>query len=122
MKKVLIVDDEKEASSVFEAALKAAGYDVTVAQNGRSALNITKTTKFDVILLDQMMPDLSGNEVLKALKANDATKSIPVAMLSNFSHDEMIKEALNAGAVDYILKYQISVEDLVPKVKKILGT
>lgn len=121
MKKVLIVDDEKEASSVFEAALKAAGYDVTVAQNGRSALNITKTTKFDIILLDQMMPDLSGNEVLKALKANDATKSIPVAMLSNFSHDEMIKEALNAGAVDYILKYQISVEDLVPKVKKILG-
>lgn len=121
MKKVLIVDDEKEASSVFEAALKAAGYDVTVASNGRSALNIVKTTKFDIILLDQMMPDLSGNEVLKSLKSDDATKNIPVAMLSNFSHDEMIKEALNAGAVDYILKYQISVEDLVPKVKKIVN-
>ena len=120
-KKILLVDDERETSSVFETALKAGGFDVTVANDGKSALNIVKTTKFDGILLDQMMPDLSGNEVLKTLKASDATKAIPVAMLTNFSHDEMIKDALNAGAADYILKYQISTDDLVEKAKKLVG-
>ncbi len=120
-KKILLVDDERETSSVFETALKAGGFDVTVANDGKSALNLVKTTKFDGILLDQMMPDLSGNEVLKTLKASDATKNIPVAMLTNFSHDEMIKDALNAGAADYILKYQISTDDLVEKAKKLVG-
>lgn len=120
-KKILLVDDEKETSSVFAAALRAGGYDVTVANDGKSAINVAKSTKFDAILLDQMMPDLSGNEVLKTLKADEATKSIPIAMLTNFSHDEMVKDALGAGAEEYILKYQISTDDLVQKTKKLVG-
>ena len=67
------------------------------------------------------MPEMSGNDALLLLKQDEMTKNIPVAMLTNFSHDELVNQALGRGAVEYILKYQISHEDLVNKVKGILG-
>lgn len=120
MKKVLIVDDELAVASVFETALRNAGYDVKIATSGRGGIDLAKTEAFDIILLDQMLGDISGNDVLKVLKQDDATRNVPIAMLTNFGHDDMVKEALYSGAVDYILKYQISVDDLITKVKKIL--
>ena len=121
MAKILIVDDEPEISTVFETALKQANYEVKTATDGTSGLNLAKTETFDLILLDQMMPDLSGNDVLKNLKSDDLTKGIKVAMLTNFGHDTMVKEALLTGADDYILKYQVSPDDLIAKVKAMLG-
>lgn len=121
MAKVLIVDDEIAISSVFETALKNAGYEVKIASDGKSGLGLAKREPFDLILLDQMMPDLSGNDVLKSLKADEATKNMRVAMLTNFGHDTMVKDALYTGAIDYILKYQISPDDLVAKVKTLLS-
>jgi CheY-like chemotaxis protein len=121
MKKILLVDDEHETATVFQTGLATAGYDVVIAQDGKSALERVKESVFDLILLDQMMPDMSGNDVLRTLKQNEATKNIPVAMLTNFGHDELVKEALNLGASDYILKYQVAPGDLVEKIKKIIG-
>lgn len=121
MKKILLVDDEKDTATVFETTLRQGGYEVTVANNGTSALSNAKTGAFDLILMDQMMPDISGIDALSTLKSDPATSQVPVAMLTNFSHDEMVKEALNRGAVDYILKYQISPQDLIAKVKALLG-
>ena len=118
--KILLVDDELDTATVFETVLKQGGYEVTIASNGQGALSSAKTAPFDLILLDQMMPDMSGNDVLKTMKEDPVIKNIPVAMLTNFSHDELVKEALNRGAIDYILKYQISHEDLLKKVKGIL--
>jgi len=121
MAKILLVDDELELAQIFETALKGAGYVVHVENNGKGALTAAGQEQFDLILLDQMMPDLSGNDVLKTLKSNDATKDMKVAMLTNFGHDTMIKDALMAGAADYMLKYQISPDDIVAKVKSLLG-
>ncbi|HVT00802.1 MAG TPA: response regulator [Patescibacteria group bacterium] len=121
MKTVLLVDDERETSQVFETGLKAAGYNVILAENGAGALDKAKQGGIDVILLDQMMPDMSGNEVLRTIKQDDATKNIPIAMLTNFGHDEMVKEALNLGANDYILKYRVEPKDLVLKIKRLTG-
>ena len=118
--KILLVDDELDTATVFETVLKQGGYEVKVASNGQGALALVKSDTFDLVLLDQMMPDMSGNDVLRHLKEDEASKRIPVAMLTNFSHDELVKEALNRGAIDYILKYQISHEDLLKKVKGIL--
>ncbi len=120
-KTVLLVDDESEIAQVFQTALSAAGYSVSLAPDGKSALEAVKSTKFDCILIDQMMPDMSGIDVLKTLKAGDETKNIPVAMLTNFGHDEMVREALNSGATDYILKYQVAPNDLVEKVRGLAG-
>ena len=121
MKNILLVDDENEVAQVFQTGLVSAGFSVVVASNGQSALDAVKSNKFDAILIDQMMPDMSGIDVLKTLKANEETKNIPMAMLTNFGHDEMVKEALNLGANDYILKYQVAPNDLVAKVKTLVG-
>ena len=121
MKKILLVDDEESMAGLFQTVLKQAGFEVALAEDGKTALDMVKGDKFDLILMDQMMPEMSGNDTLLALKQDEMTKNIPVAMLSNFSHDELVTEALGRGAIDYILKYQISHEDLVKKVKTILG-
>lgn len=121
MAKILIVDDELELAQIFETALKSVGHVVKVASDGKMGISMAQQDSFDLIFLDQMMPDMSGNEVLKTLKADDATRNIKIAMLTNFSHDTMIKDALMAGAADYLLKYQISPEDIVAKTQSLLG-
>lgn len=121
-KKVLLVDDDSSVVSVFQTALTNAGFDVKVAENGAKGIESAKADVFDLILLDEMMPDMQGNDVLKSLKADQKTVNIKIAILTNFAQDEMVKEALSAGAVDYILKYQISTDDLVKKVKALLGS
>lgn len=121
MKKILIVDDELQIASIFQTALKTAGFDAKIATSGKDGIDLAKSEHFDLILLDQMIGDLSGNEVLKTLKQDLSFKNTPIAMLTNFGHDTLIKEAMEQGAVDYILKYQISTNDLISKVKSILG-
>ncbi len=118
--KILLIDDDMALVTVFEANLKKEGYDVIEAYDGKSGLEKARSEMPDLILLDQVLPDIQGNEVLKTLKADSATQHIPVALLSNFSQKELMQEAINAGALDYILKYQVEPSDLVTKVKGIL--
>jgi len=121
MAKILIVDDEQAIAQLFEQALKQAGYEVVISSNGKDGVEKATSEKPDLILLDQILPDINGNQVLQKLKSQDETKSIPVAIISNFNHDGMVDEAMKLGASDYILKYQISPLDLVEKVKNILS-
>lgn len=118
--KILIVDDDQALATVFESSLKKDGFDVSLAYDGRSGLDKAKTEKPDLILLDQVLPDIAGNEVLKIIKEDLETKNIPVSMLSNFGQAALVEEAISRGAIDYILKYQIEPSDLVNKVKALL--
>jgi len=118
--KVLIIDDDENISAVFETALQKNGLETVFALNGKSGLDKARSEKPDLILLDQVLPDISGNEVLKTLKMDAQTQSIPVLILSNFSQEELVKEAINNGAMDYIFKYQVEPQDLVSKVKQAL--
>jgi PleD family two-component response regulator len=74
----------------------------------------------DLIFLDQVLPDMNGNQVLQQLKADPDTKSIPIAILSNFNQDTLVQNAMKMSATDYILKYQISPTDLVAKTHALL--
>lgn len=120
MAKVLIVDDELAVASVFETALKNAGFEVKIAGDANNGITLAQAEPFDVILLDQMLPDLSGNEALKSIKANGANTATPIAMLSNFSADATVNEAKQLGAKEYIMKYEISPDDLVKKVNNLM--
>ncbi len=120
MAKILLIDDDEALTTVFATALKEAGFEMVTATNGEDGLNKAKTEKPDLILLDQVLPDINGNDVLKSLKENPETQVIPVAILSNFGQNELVQTALNQGALDYILKYQIEPEDLINKVKGML--
>jgi DNA-binding response OmpR family regulator len=118
--KILIVDDDENLGAVFETVMQKNGLDTIFALNGQSGIDKAKSEKPDLVLLDQVLPDISGNEVLKTLKMDSSTQSIPILMLSNFSQEELVKEAIENGAMDYIFKYQVEPQDLVNKVKQVL--
>jgi len=102
--RILLVDDDEALLTVFGGSLKNHGYDVITAPNGKDGIEKAKTEKPDIILLDQVLPDIQGNEVLKTLKEDPETKGIPIAMLSNFGQNDLIQNAINLGASDYIQK------------------
>ncbi|MBI2074685.1 MAG: response regulator [Candidatus Levybacteria bacterium] len=119
--KILLIDDDEALKTVFSTALQQAGFTVVSAGDGQNGIEKAKSEKPNLILLDQVLPDMKGNNALKTLKTDPETQKIPVAMLSNFGQQELIREAINTGAMDYILKYQIEPTDLVSKVKGFLA-
>lgn len=121
MKNILLVDDEQQSIDVFKSALESAGYTVQVSGDGKSAIALCATAPFDIIFLDEMMPDMSGNDVVKALKSDEKTAKIPIIMLTNYNDDTLVKTALAAGAADYVLKYKMVPEDLVEKIVHLIG-
>lgn len=118
--KVLIIDDDESLSAVFEAALQKNNIETVYSSNGKDGINKARLEKPDLILLDQVLPDISGNEILKTLKMDSSTQNIPILILSNFSQEELVKEAINNGAMDYVFKYQVEPQDLINKVKQTL--
>ncbi|HVA96355.1 MAG TPA: response regulator [Candidatus Acidoferrales bacterium] len=119
--KILIIDDDQLTSTTWAMGLKSAGFEVVNASNGQEGINQTKSQKPDLVLLDQIMPDMLGNAVLATLKQDPETSSIPVMLISNYNENQMMKDAIAQGAVDYILKYQIETKDLVDKVQSLLS-
>lgn len=119
--KVLLIDDDEALTTIFTSVLAKEGFQVVVSNTGQEGMDKVKTDLPDLILLDQVLPDYSGNDILKQLKADDKTKNIPVIILSNFSQEELVKEAINAGAVDYVFKYQVEPKDVIQKIKNALN-
>ncbi len=107
--KVLLVDDSKFLRMANERALARAGYQVTTAADGEEALRIANDKRPDIILLDMMLPRISGPEVLKALKANPATMDIPVIVLTSLSQKNEEK-LLHEGAAAYFEKSTLELD------------
>ena len=118
--KVLLIDDDEDFVHIFEAALVKEGFQTAASSTGEDGLAKAKSEKPDLILLDQVLPDLSGNDALKSLKADEQTSNIPVILLSNFSQEELVKGALEQGAVDYVFKYQVEPKDVIAKIREVL--
>jgi DNA-binding response OmpR family regulator len=118
--KILLIDDDEALTTVFTAVLTKEGYQVVVAKTGQEGINKASTETPTLILLDQVLPDFSGNDILKQLKQDEKTKNIPIIILSNFSQEQLVKEAIDAGAADYIFKYQVEPKDVVEKIKRTL--
>lgn len=101
---ILIVDDVSDNIKVAMNILRENNYSFSFAMNGKEALEIVKTKKFDLILLDIMMPELNGFDVSKALKSDPQTKDIPIIFLTAKADIDSITEGFKLGAVDYITK------------------
>lgn len=118
--RILLIDDEQAILEVFTQTLQTAQFNVITAVNGKDGFEKAKLEKPDAILLDQILPDMNGNQILQMLKSDPITQKIPVAILSNYNQDSMMQQALSLGANDYMLKYQITPQELVVKVKNML--
>ena len=119
-KKILIVDDEEDILHFLELVLREKGYEVATAANGQDALTKAQIEKPDLVLLDIMMPQMDGWEVLKLLRVDDETANIPVAMLSARTEAKDRVQGLQEGAIDYICK-PFSLGELLAKVETIFG-
>ena len=113
---VLIVEDEPSQREVLAYNLKAEGFEVIIADNGDDALLLVEEQEPDLILLDWMMPNLSGIEVCRRLKSRRETRSIPILMLSARSEDVDKVRGLETGADDYLVK-PYSVVELIARVR-----
>jgi len=114
--RILIVDDVSQNIQVVGNILKSEGYNINFAQSGKKALENIKNISFDLILLDIMMPEMSGFEVCEKLKENVLTKDIPIIFLTAKDDEQSISKGFEIGGVDYITK-PFKKEELIARVK-----
>ena len=122
VKRILLAEDDRFLRRAAEAALKRAGFTVLAAADGEEALRMARAEKPDLVLLDLIMPKLQGFEVLKALKADPGTATIPVVVLSNLGQDGDVRRALEGGAVAYLVKANLSLDELVSRARETLAS
>lgn len=120
-KRILIVEDDPYICKMYQLKLDLQGFEVDIASNGKIGVEKVTEKKPDLILLDILMPEMDGFEVLKVLKSNSQTKDIPVLVLSNLGQDERIRKAMELGAASYIVKTQFTPAQVVQKINETLG-
>lgn len=120
-KKILIVDDDKFLLNLYANKFNDNGFDVLTAGDGKKGMESAKKNFPDLIILDILLTEMDGYEVLTQLKNNLTTRAIPVVMLTNFFQKEDIQKCLKAGARDYFIKSHFMPSEVVDKIKKILA-
>jgi DNA-binding response OmpR family regulator len=120
-KKILYIEDEQALQKTFSDASKRAGYEVVSAMDGALGFELAKVEKPDLILLDFILPKMNGLEVLEQLRAEEATKEIPVIIFTNLEGPENIEKALELGATTYLVKSQYSMKEVLEKIREIIG-
>ncbi|SRR6266567_88286 len=120
MAKLLIVEDDPLISRMYNRLFTLEGYEVEIANNGEEGITKAKTTSPSLILLDVMMPTMNGLQTLEVLKSDLQTKMIPVIMLSNLTGEQDAEDALNKGAIKYIVKSAYEPEDITKMIKEFL--
>ncbi len=119
MAKIVIAEDERDIRDLITFTLQFAGHEVVPTANGAEAVEAVRRELPDIVLMDVRMPRLTGYEACRQLKADEATKDIPVVFLSAKGQESEVKEGLAAGAVDYILK-PFSPDQLTARVAELL--
>jgi DNA-binding response OmpR family regulator len=115
---ILVAEDQHTILNLIEFKLKNSGYNVIVVEDGISALEKAKSMRPDMILLDVMMPLMTGFEVLSELKKESSTKGIPVLIITAQTREDEIIKGLELGAEDYILK-PFSPNELLARIKTV---
>lgn len=120
-KRILLVEDDTALSGVYQSRLELEGFEVHAVNNGEQALSAAIEFKPDLILLDAMMPKISGFDVLDILRNTPETTNIRVIMLTALSQPKDKERAENLGVDDYLVKSQVVIGDVVERVKHHLG-
>lgn len=120
-KTILLVEDDDNLANVYETRLQAEGFKTVRVANGEDALQTALQARPDLVLLDVMMPKVSGFDVLDILRNTPETAEVKVIMLTALSQDADRERAQSLGVNDYLIKSQVVIADVVDKVKQHLG-
>lgn len=120
MKKILIIEDDLISLQMYEIKFKHAGFEVETALNGASGLEKMRSEKPDFVLLDILMPKLSGKALFEKVRFDPELQKIPIAILTNIDNPKNKVEFLNKGAVGYFLKSEMTPSQVVEQVQSIL--
>lgn len=119
-KRVLLVEDDKFLRRACEKSLRQQGFNVATAVDGEDALRAIQAEPPDLILLDILMPKVTGTEVLRALRSDERTRAIPVLILTNSSKESDVREIEKLGVAGYRVKANLSLEELGNEVRHLL--
>ena len=122
MKSILIIEDQQALAQLYQKAFENAGYEIVVAADGDEGLATAQQVRPTLILLDLVLPRLNGLAVLKELKSDDATRDIPVIILTNLDTASDRQTADDLGAADYIVKAYYTPKKVVALVRNFLET
>ncbi|MCL4366569.1 response regulator [Patescibacteria group bacterium] len=120
-KNIVIIEDETFIADIYAREFTKAGFQVKVANDGPSGLKLLTEERFDILLLDIMLPGMHGLEVLRQWRIKNPSSNMPVLLLTNLGQDEVIKEAFNLGAQGYLIKSSYTPQQVVAEVKNALS-
>ena len=120
MTKITIIEDDPTISQMYRMKFEADGFDVRIANNGEIGVEVVRSFKPDVILLDLQMPEMNGTEALRAIRADDSSKTTPVIILTNLGEEEAPREMRALGVHSYIVKANYTPRQVVAQVKEII--
>jgi DNA-binding response OmpR family regulator len=119
-RKILIIEDDRFLSSLMKARLEKEGFTVEQAFDGEEAMGLLKQELPVLIILDLIMPKITGFEVLQTISITPVLSKVPVVILTNLAQDSDIQKARELGAKEYFVKVKVSIDDLVGKIKTLV--
>lgn len=119
-KKVLLIEDEDFIRDLYKRQLDQAKMPTDAFANGTDGLKALKSGSYDLVLLDIMLPDMNGLQILKTIKSDSQTQHIPVIMLTNLGQEQIIKEGFALGAESYLIKASYTPDQMVEEVRNFL--
>lgn len=120
-KRILIIEDEEYLSDMYQMKFEHEGYEVKVAVDGESGIEIAKTMRPDLVLLDIVLPKMNGFQVMRALREHPKTRKLKVYYLSNLGQDEEIEQGMKEGADGFLIKTDVTPAQLVDCVERIFA-
>ncbi len=121
MTKIAIIEDDSTINQMYRMKFEADGFDVQVADNGKTGVELVEKFQPDLILLDLQMPEMTGDEALAEIRGHDWGKTVPVIILTNLGEEESPKQLRNLGIHSYIVKANLTPKEVVLRVKEALG-
>ena len=118
--KIAIIEDDPIISQMYRMKFESEGFDVEVANNGKTGVELVSSKQPNLILLDMQMPEMNGAEALKHIRKDPATANIPVIILTNLGEEEAPHEIRNLGIDSYIVKADLTPRQVVERVKQAL--
>lgn len=121
MTKIAIIEDDSAIHQMYRMKFESEGFDVQLAGDGRAGVELVKTFRPDLVLLDMQMPEVDGLSALQQIRSHDWGKHVPVIILTNLGEEESPKELKSLGISGYIVKAELTPRQVVARVKEVLA-